>query len=71
MEMTKVPVIHIEEGAGLKLVCQFCDLAMKPRREFLSEWRNLRYESARCQSCGKEIAGIVVRAKKGVGPDEV
>ena len=68
--MTKVPVIHIEQGAGLKLWCQHCDLTMKPKREFLSEWRDTRYESARCTACGKEIAGIVVKNKRGVGPDE-
>lgn len=68
--MTKVPVIHVDEGKGLKLWCEWCDLTMKPKREFLSEWRDTRYESARCTACGKEIAGIVVRNKRGVGPDE-
>ncbi len=68
-KMTKVPVIHIEDGAGIKLVCQHCDHSGSPERVFLSDWRDLRYESARCRGCQKEIAGIVVRKKRGVGPD--
>ena len=58
-------MVHVEEGAGLKLVCQFCGKVGAPNREFLSKWRDIRYESARCPGCGKEIAGIVVRGKKG------
>lgn len=70
--MTKVPIIHIEEGAGLKLVCPYCGEIGSPRREFLSDWRDLRYESARCKGCGKEIMGIVIRMrgnKRGEGSD--
>jgi hypothetical protein len=63
--MTKIPVVHIEEGAELKLVCQHCDYAGDPKREFLSQSENFTFETARCRKCQKEIAGIVVREKEG------
>ena len=57
---TKVPVIRIREGDGLRLCCEWCGECVEPRREFLSEYRDLRYEGAACPKCGKQIAGLVV-----------
>jgi hypothetical protein len=60
--VTKVPVITIEEDAEpLKLWCEWCDVCETPHREFLSEYRDCRYEGASCPRCGKQIAGLVVK----------
>lgn len=67
--MTKVPVIHIEEGRELWLWCEWCHKTTEPKRSFLGKSdMGFDYEDAACASCGKQIAGIVVEKKKEVGP---
>lgn len=59
---TVVPVLQINEGQEeFKLWCEWCDACEVPHREFLSEYRDVRYEDARCPRCNKQIAGLVVK----------
>ncbi len=60
---TIVPTIHVEEGPEVWVGCPWCMKTVLPAREVLSEYRDLRYESAACPHCRKQIAGLVITLK--------